>query len=92
MLPIVWLVVAGLLTYVVFVSWDWVPYIVGAGLALFTFIWVLVCALWPSKPDRRCPRCGGEGLTKIRRGEPGVQCDLCGFRDETMHVAYLDDW
>ena len=92
MVQVVWLLIAAGLAYCVFVFWGWVTYIVGGGLALALFIWVVVSALWPSRPDRRCPRCGGEGLTKIKRGEPGVQCGLCGFRDETMHVAYLDDW
>ncbi len=92
MLPIVWFLVVGLLAGVVFVFWAWIPYIVGGGVALVVLIWIVVCALWPSKPDRRCPRCGGEGLVKIQRGRPGVRCELCEFHDETMQVAYLDDW
>lgn len=92
MLPIVWLLIIGLLAYLVFLFWAWVPYLVGGGLALVAFAWVVVCTLWPSKPDRRCPQCGGEGLVKIERGRPGVRCELCGFQDEAMHVSYLDDW
>ncbi len=92
MLHIVWFLVVGLLAGVVFVFWAWIPYIVGGGVALVALIWIVVCALWPSKPDRRCPRCGGEGLLKIQRGKPGVRCELCEFRDEAMQVAYLDDW
>lgn len=92
MLPIVWFLIVGLLVYLMFVFSAWLPYIVGGGIAVIVLVWILVSALWPSKPDRRCPRCGGEGLVKIERGKPGVRCELCGFRDETMHVAYLDDW
>jgi DNA-directed RNA polymerase subunit RPC12/RpoP len=70
----------------------WLPYIVGGALALGLLVWILVSTLWPSAPDRKCPKCGARGLVKIERGEPGVRCELCGFRDETMQVAYLDDW
>ena len=66
--------------------------IAGAVLVSAAVLWILTSVLWPSAPDRRCPACRKRGLVKIRRGEPGVRCELCGFRDETMHVAYLDDW
>ena len=92
MLPIVWFLVVALLAYAVYFLWAWIPYIVGVGVALVALGWVVVSTLWPSKPDRRCPRCGGEGLVKIERGKPGVRCELCDFRDEDLHVSYLDDW
>ena len=92
MLQIRWLVVilGGVALAVAFSAW--IPYIVGGALVLLWLVWVLVSAMSPAKPDRKCPACGREGLVKIRRGEPGVRCELCGFRDETLHVAYLDEW
>ncbi len=92
MLQIVWLLIIAMLAAVVFLFWDWVPYLVSGSLMLAFLGWVIVSTLWPSSPDRRCPNCQADGLVKIRRGQPGVVCELCGFRDETMHVAYLDDW
>lgn len=92
MLQILWLaVIAGAVLLAVAFS-AWIPYIVGGALAALWLVWVLVSAMSPAKPDRKCPGCGKEGLVKICRGEPGVRCELCGFRDENLHVAYLDDW
>lgn len=70
----------------------WLPYVIGGFLALGFGIWILTSTLWPSTPNRKCPRCGQAGLVKIRRHQPGVRCERCDFRDETLHVAYLDDW
>ena len=92
MLQVFWLAVIAGLIFLTFLIRDWVPYLVGGMLALLFLTWIVVSSMWPSKPDRRCPRCEREGLVKIRRGEPGVRCDKCGFRDEELHVAYLDDW
>ena len=92
MVQILWLAIIGLFIFLTFLIWEWVPYIVGGLLALVFLIWTVVSAISPSKPDRRCPRCEREGLVKIRRGEPGVRCEKCGFCDENLHVAYLDDW
>jgi hypothetical protein len=92
MLQLFWiLIVAGVALLAAKFS-DWLPQIVGGALVLIGAGWVLTSVLWPSAPDRRCPKCRRRGLVKIRRGEPGVRCELCGFRDETLHVAYLDDW
>jgi len=71
---------------------EWMPYVLGGACVAALGLWVLVSTLWPSAPDRKCPKCGVQGLVKIRRGAPGVRCERCGFQDETMHVAYLDDW
>lgn len=91
-LPLLWLVVTGLGIALLVLLWDFVPYIVAGTLVGSFALWILVSTLWPSRPDRTCPRCKAEGLVKIRRGQPGVHCERCGFRDEQMHVAYLDDW
>ena len=92
MVQVLWLVIVCVLTFAAIGAANWLVYVVGGGIALAFLGWIVISVLWPSKPDRRCPHCGQEGLIKLRRGEPGVVCELCGFRDESMHVAYLDDW
>ncbi len=72
--------------------WSWVQYVVVGGLVLCVVGWVLISVLSPAVPDRTCPACQKKGLVKIRRGELGVCCEYCEFRDEDMHVAYLDEW
>lgn len=91
-LSLVWLGVAILAVALVVAWWSVVPYLVVGLLAVSAIVWILVSVLSPAIPDRTCPQCGGEGLVKLRRGEPGVRCELCDFRDESMHVAYLDEW
>ena len=92
MLQLLWiLIVAGAAMLLASAS-NWLGAVVGTVLLSAAGLWILVSVLWPSAPDRRCPACRKNGLVKIRRGEPGVRCELCGFRDETLHVAYLDDW
>lgn len=71
---------------------DWIPAIVSGVLLAGAFFWVLISALSPAIPCRICPKCGREGLVKIRRGVPGARCEKCDFIDEDLHVAYLDDW
>ncbi len=92
MIQIVWLLFAALLVFLAWLARDWMPYLVGGVCAASLILWIVVSSLWPSKPDRHCPRCARQGLVKIRRGEPGVRCEYCDFRDDSMHVAYLDDW
>lgn len=92
MVQILWLLIAAALLAVTFLLRGWLAFIVGAILAALAIGWVLCSVLWPSAPDRRCPACRQPGLVKLRRGEPGVRCELCGFIDREMHVAYLDDW
>ncbi len=92
MLPLLWLLVALGGALLAASLRDWLPYLVGGVLASALAIWVLVSTLWPSRPNRNCPKCHREGLVKIRRSQAGVRCELCDFRDDTMHVAYLDDW
>lgn len=91
-LPLAWLVVVALGAAAAVAARSWLPYVV-AGVVVFAgVVWVLVSVLSPAIPDRTCPACKKEGLVKLRRGEPGVRCELCGFRDDEMHVAYLDEW
>lgn len=91
-MPLCWLLLALLGVPLIVVSWDLVPYVVAGILVLGYAVWILVSVLSPARPDRTCPDCGREGLVKIRRGELGVRCECCDFRDEEMHVAYLDEW
>ena len=70
----------------------WIPSIVGGVILLGFFSWVLISTLSPAIPCRICPKCGQEGLVKLRRGVPGTRCEKCDFVDEDLHVAYLDEW
>ncbi|MBI4586880.1 MAG: hypothetical protein HY717_22935 [Planctomycetes bacterium] len=67
--------------------------VLAALFAAALLFWILGCVFSPARPARRCPRCGEEGLVKLRRGEPvGVRCEKCGYQDKTKYVAYLDEW
>ena len=92
MLQLPWFLIAAAAAIVAILFHAWIPYIAVAIFVTAFLAWTLISVLSPAVPDRKCPQCGGNGLVKIRRGEPGVCCELCGFRDEAMHVAYLDDW
>ena len=92
MIQILWLLLIVGLVAVAFAFSEWIPYIAVGGSALLLLGWVLISTLSPAKPDRTCPKCGEEGLVKIERGVPGVRCEKCDFRDDSMHVAYLDEW
>ena len=87
-----WLLLTLLGVLFVVSSWSWIPYVAVGTIVLAAVVWVLVSVLSPAKPNRLCPQCQKEGLVKIRRGELGVHCEHCDFRDEEMHVAYLDEW
>jgi DNA-directed RNA polymerase subunit RPC12/RpoP len=87
-----WIVLALLGVAAAVFFWPWIPYLAAGVLVLCFTAWILISVLSPSRPDRTCPRCSEAGLVKIRRGVPGVRCERCGFRDEEMHVSYLDDW
>lgn len=92
MLSLLWLIIA-LCAAALAVSFaDWLPQFAVGTCVVVWVVWVLASVLSPAVPNRACPRCGQQGLIKIRRGEPGVRCEQCEFRDETMHVAYLDEW
>ena len=92
MLQLFWIVLALGAALLAAYFRDWLPYLVGGTIVSALALWVIVSTLWPSRPNRKCPKCSREGLVKIRRGRPGVRCELCDFRDEALHVAYLDDW
>ena len=92
LLPVFWLLVVAVAAPFVVQAMSWLPYLVAGVLVLVPVVWILVSTLSPAVPDRTCPSCGDKGLVKMRRGEPGVHCQLCGFRDDDGHVAYLDEW
>jgi hypothetical protein len=92
MLPLLWLALIAAGTLLAILFWDWIPGLVVGMICLSAVVWILVSTLSPAVPKRGCPKCGKEGLVKIQRGEPGVRCEHCDFRDENMHVAYLDEW
>ena len=81
-----WLLAALGLTAIAALSWSWLPALLIGGIVLMLLVWLFVSILSPAVPDRTCPRCREQGLVKIRRGEPGVVCERCGFRDEDRHV------
>jgi hypothetical protein len=59
---------------------------------LLPFVYVLVCTLYPSWGDTKCPRCGKAALRRPDRKNPmGVICDECGYEDPEMYRAYLDE-
>jgi hypothetical protein len=44
--------------------------------------WVLACALFPARADRRCPDCGAEALERLDRSTTrGLACRACGRSD-----------
>jgi len=92
LLPILWIALAVLGVLFVVASWEWIPTAIVCTIVALAAIWILASVLSPAVPNRTCPKCHGEGLVKPRRGELGVRCEICGFADENMHVAYLDEW
>jgi hypothetical protein len=91
-IQLIWIALVAAVALVLARFSSWLPYTVGGLFVLLASGWVLTSTLWPSRPDRRCPKCSRPGLIKIERGRPGVRCELCGHEDPTLHVAYLDDW
>lgn len=92
-LTLLWLLIAAAVGLLALAFFEWIPAVLVAILVGAGLFWVLGCIFSPAVPDRRCPRCGKEGLVKIRRGEPlGVRCEHCDYRDEERYVAYLDEW
>lgn len=64
-------------------------YVVG-GIFAVVFGWFLVSTLWPSRPERQCPACGGEGLARLNtESHRGLRCELCGFEDEASSSFML---
>ncbi len=64
----------------------------GAIALLTPMLWLLVSAMRPAMPDRKCPKCGQESLRLLTPGvREGVRCPSCGFEDAEMYVAYLID-
>lgn len=92
MVHILWLALAALFGWLAFLVRAWLPYAVVGVFGAVWILWMLGSVLSPAVPKRTCPQCGEEGLVKIQRGKPGVRCEKCDFRDEDLHVAYLDEW
>ncbi len=92
MIILVWLLMVAIGVAAAFAFREWIPAIAIGTVIVAAVFWVLVSTLSPAVPNRECPKCHEQGLVKIRRGEPGVRCELCGYVDNDMHVAYLDEW
>jgi hypothetical protein len=44
--------------------------------------WILACSLMPARPDRKCPECGAQALTRLDpNSSHGLRCKACSFRD-----------
>ena len=54
------------------------------------FLWILVSTMFPSKPDRSCPACGGETLGRLdATSTQGVACSACSWSDESLSSFYM---
>ncbi len=59
---------------------------------LLPIFWLLVSAMRPALPDRKCPKCAKETLRLLKPGERlGARCPECGFEDAELYVPYLID-
>ncbi len=92
LMAVTWIAVAG---GVVWLATKW-PMAAGAILCtvavLVPFVYILVCTLYPSWGDTKCPRCGKPALRRPDAKNPvGVVCDACGYEDPDMYRAYLDE-
>lgn len=66
-------------------------FFLGAALVI-PMLWLVVSALRPAMPDRRCPKCHAESLRLLAPGEKvGARCPACGFEDPELYVPYLID-
>jgi len=64
----------------------------GAAALLTPVLWLLVSAVRPALPDRKCPQCREESLRLLTPGERvGARCPRCGFEDAELYVPYLID-
>ena len=52
--------------------------------------WVCISALFPNRPDRRCPECGATALVRLSRtSTTGIRCRRCSWVDETASSFFL---
>lgn len=59
---------------------------------LLPFLYIMVCVLYPSWGDTKCPKCGKAALQRPDKSTPvGVVCTACGFRDDDMYRPYLNE-
>ncbi len=91
--PVIWIGVVTLAILLAVRFHAWIPVLVGAVLVGAVVTWVLGCTLSPAVPNRVCPRCkADDGLVRLRSGQVlGVRCRRCGFVDENLYRAYLDE-
>jgi hypothetical protein len=65
---------------------------IGGAALLLPILWLLVSAMRPALPDRKCPSCQKETLRLLKPGERlGARCPECGFEDAELYVPYLID-
>lgn len=64
----------------------------GATALFVPILWLMVSALRPALPDRKCPECAQETLRLFTPGvREGARCPSCGFEDRELYVPYLID-
>ena len=89
-IPALILVSVGMGIWIARVAPRSLPTLVLGGLGALLLGWILLSTLWPSRADRRCPRCGEDSLERIDRTRTvGLRCEGCGWRDETASAWYL---
>ena len=87
-----WVVLVGAGALGAYVFRSWLPPVVAGVLVLVVVAWILGSVFSPAVPDRTCPRCGEDGLVRLRKGQMlGVRCVRCDFVDTEMYRAYLDE-
>jgi len=60
-----------------------------AFLLAVSLVWILASVFWPGAPDRTCPECGQEALTRLDAASTrGVVCRECGSAD-TERSSFL---
>jgi hypothetical protein len=86
------IVVLGLAVLIFVQFKDWLPALVGLVVIGTAVFWILGCVFTPAVADRKCPRCEQETLVRPRKDQMlGVRCENCGFEDQEMYRAYLDE-
>ncbi len=83
------------LAYAIVTAWGWEAFWIAIVAALVgPFLWVLVSALNPAAPDRRCPACGEvDALVRPSREHMlGIRCLYCGHADDEAYVAHLEEY
>ncbi len=92
-LPLIWILLVGGSLLLAFTFKEYLPWIVGGGIGLIALLWILGCTFTSAVADRTCPKCGDkEGLIRPDKEKMlGVECTKCGYKDEDLYRAYLDE-